>query len=184
MLEACMIKNPLRTNKRVIATTHTVGVWVLHLTAFNPVNRDAKGLSPRNEREREWEWSKPHCTTQTWSKSLLEMGSDLVPPSDFSHQNRLTYANMLSIASSKIAAETRSVPASYHLIWEAWSDIPIFKVRPAVDRLLCQKERKKKCPSYSYNKLNKFRDTWKDTLTLLNTHIYCLVNRLDISPNL
>lgn len=117
-----MMKKPLRSNKRVIAKAQAVGVWALPLTAFNPVNKDAKGLSTRNmsEREREREndiccallWSKPHCTTQTWSKSLLEMWSDLVPPSDFSHQNRLTYANMLSIASSKIAAETRSVPTS------------------------------------------------------------------------
>lgn len=47
------MKNPLRSNKRVIAKAQAVGVLALPLTAFNPVNRDTKGLSTCNMSERE-----------------------------------------------------------------------------------------------------------------------------------
>lgn len=46
------MKNPLRSNKRVIAKAQAVGVLALPLTAFNPVNKDAKGLSTCNISER------------------------------------------------------------------------------------------------------------------------------------
>lgn len=36
-----------------MAKAQAVGVWALPLTAFNPVNKDAKGLSTRNISERE-----------------------------------------------------------------------------------------------------------------------------------